>query len=586
MRIIKQHLEEWETKLNEYQKSIDKGLAEIQKCKKDLRQWKDEVTEALSKGRFIRDENRIILSAPEIIIGNVNRQGIAEPKPGKIILRGNCIQVEATERIENRSPKIHTIAEDTGCDGTEHTLHPNGEIVQIANNLLFRSISHTDTLCPTYDMAVQPGLTLVSDGALHIKAEMPCETEESTLDQAITDLNTQKDALTNQITNKQNEIGATKQELDNIIAPQLNASELLTRAQYVDLDEQHQAFNEVSGRLYNQLVNYHQLIDSAIEVNRRMKGLEERKKKAGERKAQFKEESTNASLNLTAEKINLVTRDGDNNIRTNDQSGIYMQTRNMTAETSDDTGKLIEDSLICMHTGHAIIDTHNPNYTNEEGDGEYKATGSIELSSKDVQIRSIDYDLKKGKLEEKELTPESGLTVQTGTINLTSVDTEGKATGLINLNAKDIRLRSMDLDKENRTDVELAKESRLQLLSETLFIGSTEEKELTKLAQVTADEVKLFGKTTTELQQDEDKGLVEMTEGNVMINGEAVDVYGKFTSNGESTIPTLKSTSMEADHMKVNSSWQTPKTQEGVSAPASPDKTKKKSKSKLKLFGK
>ena len=167
-----------------------------------------------------------------------------------------------------------------------------------------------------------------------------------------------------------------------------------------------------------------------------------------------------------------------------------------------------------------------------------------------------------------------------------SVDTEGKATGLINLNAKDVRLRSMDLDKENLTDVELAKESRLQLLSESLFIGSTEEKQLTQWAQVNADQVKLHGKTEIGLQQDEDKGLVEMTEGNVMINGEAVDVYGKFTSNGESSIPTLTSKSIEADHIKANSSWKTPNTQEGTPTAASPDKTKKKSKSKLKMFGK
>ena len=232
------------------------------------------------------------------------------------------------------------------------------------------------------------------------------------------------------------------------------------------------------------------------------------------------------------------------------------------------------------------MDAHNPNYTNEEGDGDSKTTGSIELYAKNVQIRSIDYDLKKWELEEKELTPDSSLTVQTGAINLMSVDTEGKATGLIHLNAKDVRLRSMDLDKENLTDVELAKESRLQLLSESIFIGSTEEKQLTQWAQVNADNVKLYGKTQIGLQQDEDKGLVEMEGGNLTINAEATDIYGKFTSNGESSIPTLTSKSIETDHMKVNSSWKTPNTQEGTPASASPDKTKKKSKSKLKLFGK
>ena len=145
MKTIKENLDIWEQKLQDFKNSIDKELAEIHTCKQEIRQLKDEVTEALSKGRFLRDENRLILSAPEIIIGNVNRQGIAESRAGKVILRGNCIQVEASERIENRSPKIHSIAEDPGCDGTEHTIHPNAEIVQIANNLLLRSIPYRYT---------------------------------------------------------------------------------------------------------------------------------------------------------------------------------------------------------------------------------------------------------------------------------------------------------------------------------------------------------------------------------------------------------------------------------------------------------
>ncbi|MDD6767403.1 MAG: hypothetical protein PUF30_10680, partial [bacterium] len=59
-----------------------------------------------------------------------------------------------------------------------------------------------------------------------------------------------------------------------------------------------------------------------------------------------------------------------------------------------------------------------------------------------------------------------------------------------------------------------------------------------------ADNVKLYGKTQIGLQQDEDKGLVEMEGGNLTINAEATDIYGKFTSNGESSIPTLTSKSI------------------------------------------
>ena len=64
MKTIKENLDIWEQKLQDFKNSIDKELAEIHTCKQEIRQLKDEVTEALSKGRFVRDENRLILSAP------------------------------------------------------------------------------------------------------------------------------------------------------------------------------------------------------------------------------------------------------------------------------------------------------------------------------------------------------------------------------------------------------------------------------------------------------------------------------------------------------------------------------------------
>ena len=132
--------------------------------------------------------------------------------------------------------------------------------------------------------------------------------EEKNLNQAIQDLTKQQQNLQQQITAAETSIQATNDELKNILdAPSLNASDLLTRANFVDLDEQHQAFNTQSETQYRQLADYYQLLANAAEISLRKKGLEARKKKAGERKAQFKESSTEAKLNRPTDQYHWVS---------------------------------------------------------------------------------------------------------------------------------------------------------------------------------------------------------------------------------------------------------------------------------------
>jgi hypothetical protein len=81
MNTIAENFEQWQSELEELQKSVKKDLQEIQRCKMEVQSMKNNLTDTLgelkelSRGKFIRDDNRIILSAPEIIIGNVDNDG-------------------------------------------------------------------------------------------------------------------------------------------------------------------------------------------------------------------------------------------------------------------------------------------------------------------------------------------------------------------------------------------------------------------------------------------------------------------------------------------------------------------------------
>lgn len=67
--------DDWKDLLDEFQKCVDKDLAEIQKQKAEVQQLKEGLFNSLGGGLFYRDGNRIVISAPEIVIGNVDRTG-------------------------------------------------------------------------------------------------------------------------------------------------------------------------------------------------------------------------------------------------------------------------------------------------------------------------------------------------------------------------------------------------------------------------------------------------------------------------------------------------------------------------------
>ena len=76
---------EWEDKLKAMADSVEKDLKEIRKCKADVQQMKLDVVAEVQKGRYVRDNEQLIISAPRIILGNVDRNGTLKPGGSEII---------------------------------------------------------------------------------------------------------------------------------------------------------------------------------------------------------------------------------------------------------------------------------------------------------------------------------------------------------------------------------------------------------------------------------------------------------------------------------------------------------------------
>ena len=62
---------EWKEALQNLQDSVSKDLEEIRKQKAEVQQIKMDIFNRLDEGKYFRDDKRIVISAPEIIIGDV-----------------------------------------------------------------------------------------------------------------------------------------------------------------------------------------------------------------------------------------------------------------------------------------------------------------------------------------------------------------------------------------------------------------------------------------------------------------------------------------------------------------------------------
>ena len=115
--------DDWKKTLADFQSSVEKDLNEIRKHKAEVQLLKDEIMNEVNQGRYIRDEKRIVISAPEVIIGNVDKSGSLLSQGGSvIILRGSQIGLDGIGEagsVTTRAASIRQIAADPGMDGNE-----------------------------------------------------------------------------------------------------------------------------------------------------------------------------------------------------------------------------------------------------------------------------------------------------------------------------------------------------------------------------------------------------------------------------------------------------------------------------------
>ena len=580
MDILAKQFINWQAALDEFQKNIEKDLNEIRQQKEEVQQLKAEIIDKLDNSRYLRDDNRLILSAPEIIIGNVDKSGLLKSGASRVIIRGSNINLDGVGTDESsigsivsRAASIRQIAVDPGKDGIEQVVKETSEIVSQAHSVVLRGECTAEDYFPNAHSATTTGITLSTDGSILLDATLPCDTlkdklatEEKSLSSFVGDLKKKASQEKSNITSLINQLNklAAKDTLNN--------DTVSTRASYVDIEELHTEFRQLASSLYSTMTHYFNVLSRLAEANRQLNSIKEQKEEVSKLKSSFKEKTTDTFISLRSENISLLSIDGDGNLRTNDGAGIGLAGKQINLSSYGNDGALIKESGIFMGSQEVEINTANPKISDKNVD--LPAEGNVRVVSKAIEVEAVDYETKDDKTEEKSLTKEGAFSVRAEKINLNATDTEGKATGSIAANAKAVEVKTMDVDKEKRTDKSLAAGSTLLLLAEKVYAGSRDKKTKSKSVQVASDKVGLFGDTTVEFQQD-GKAILQLSGGNASLSGGKTTFYGETTLQGKVTFMSdVTAGTVDMKNLKVQTSFKTPYTTEGIAVPGAPSTAK------------
>ncbi len=563
---------DWKDALDKFQDCVEKDLAEIRKEKENIRAMKRDFFDKLEKGQYIRHPERIVISAPEIVIGNVDKSGQLIGNGGTIVLRGVQLNMDASGEsgaINQRATHIRQLAVDPGPDGLDAVVHPSSSVSTKARNIALGSENAADAFIEGFPGGFS-GIHLISDSDVDIQANKGSETLAKKIDSGSKALKQKQGDLKKAVSDRKKVMDDLFKQMEDTMkkSEKLNKNIVDTRSNVLDLLDVGREIDVLSPAFYQAVKDYTRCVAELAEVNRRIKAMDESKKAVDNAKNDYKKESTGVGLNLLSENINLSVVDGDGNIRDNETAGIDILSPHVKVHSTTPDGSLIDKSDVSINTQTINLSTASTKMKDEKN-GESPAVGDIKITTKTLDIESVDYDIKDGKPEEKALTDKSGITIRTQALDFRATDKEGKAVGHATLNAKAVELKSMDIDKDSKDDKQLAAGSTMLLVSEKMYAGAKDDKNKSKQVQLSSEKVGVFAKTTAEIQQE--KATVQLDGGNVSVGGSKTNVFGETTVNGKAAFKAdVTAPKATVDNLEAKTSFKSTNISDGIAVPGAP----------------
>ena len=165
--------DDWKELLENFQSSVEKDLEEIHQQKAEVQQIKADIFSRLDAGLYYRDPECITISAPKVVIGNVDKDGALLGDVGEVIIKGHGVALEGVGEaghVITRSPSIRQVAVDPGIDGFENVVCGTSEVVTQATSIVLHSSDAKDAFSASPVPVGQGGIRIHADKTLNLEA--------------------------------------------------------------------------------------------------------------------------------------------------------------------------------------------------------------------------------------------------------------------------------------------------------------------------------------------------------------------------------------------------------------------------------
>ena len=351
--------------------------------------------EEINGSYYVRDLNRIILSAPEIILGNVDQDGVLyNGAVSKIVLRGTQVDLQASgdgSRVETRAASIRQIAENPGTDGHEHVVGAVSEVISQARSIVIQS-DDADGAFPVPAAPIGCGVRIHADNQLEISASLAAESKEKQLDNRIKSLESRKSQLKDQASVCKDSFKSLVKELEELMEEKekLVKDDHAIRGKYNDVEMINLRVEDASEALAEETRSYSAVLAMLSETNRLLKCLKDMKSKI-KKGDDYLQKSTGSSVAILGERIGIASVDGDGHLRDNPGSGISIKANDVSIASVEADGKLKEKGQVSIKAMNVEVATAGTADAAYDDKGElttatYAAEGDFKLRSKNITI--------------------------------------------------------------------------------------------------------------------------------------------------------------------------------------------------------
>ncbi len=564
----------WLQELRDFKASIDKELKEIRRCKNEMQDIKKQLVKQFGEGNYFRDEHRIIISAPEIIIGDVMQDGTLNTAgTSTVIIRSNNIQQEGVGSdhspgiIVNKATEIKNICADPGIDGKETFVSSHSRYSVLAEGITMQSESTGGTFTEV-PAAGRGEIRLQADEHISLEAQAP-----------LTDRHNRVVAL---LKRKQEE----KQQLQNAGAPDLVKLELNFNTYYNglaavpldnkdDVNKQMAAFFKARHTMMgNDLRAFIENTSQLAEVNRQIKALNSEKKFIALMMNKKKmKKKTGAGISIIAENTNVWSLDADKNVCESPGAGLSIIGKNVNITSVGNKDGIIYGSEFNVNTHKIHLSTANRKAGADEGHIEMPVAGKVIINSKDITLETVDRislppnetpfggDL----IKEKNLPVDGRIKLRSQYVCVDSRSVKGDANGEFDVASKIVKLEGINCVDGGAAPAVVAEDSLLEINVGKTMVTATD-----NIALNSSKNLILSGNKTVEIQQNKGYGLLQFNQNKALLYSDTF--VSKCNKNilSDVEINTLNAETVRASDLNVTMHLKTPNSIEGKPGRAAP----------------